>query len=153
MKSTTLPSTGFLPEIADAAHSPQAAPGGVLMKVAAGLFGIAIGVALYLAWQSAAGKAIAGCGPESGCGHILTSRWSVVGSVPVSLPGAVAYAVLLVSALRGGTWSPGRRRLELGVSVLVLGGALWFTIVQAFILKAFCPWCCAAHLLASAGLV
>lgn len=135
-------------------ESPSpAAAGSVLPKVASILFGIALAIAVYLAWQSMAGKVIVGCGPESGCGKILTSRWSVVGGVPVSLLGAAAYIVLIVSALRGEVKSLWGRRIECGASVLVLGGAVWFTIVQAVILKAFCPWCGTAHFLASAGVV
>ncbi len=133
--------------------SSQAEAGSFLRKVASILLCIALAIAIYLAWQSAAGKAIAGCGPESGCGKILTSRWSVVGGVPVSLLGAAAYVALIVSALRGEAKSLWGRRIECGASVLVLGGAVWFTIVQAVILKAFCPWCCTAHFLASIGVV
>ncbi len=127
--------------------------GGVRRLVAAGLFGAALCVALYLAWQSADGRTMPGCGPESGCGQILTSRWSVAGAVPVSLLGAAAYAFLLLSSLKAGPLSPWRRLGECAASVLVLGGALWFMVVQAVIVKAFCPWCCAAHLLASTGAV
>lgn len=132
---------------------PQAVLGSFLRKVAFILFCVALAIAVYLAWQSMAGKAIAGCGPESGCGKILTSRWSVVGGVPVSLLGAGAYVLLMVSALRGEANSLWSRRIECGASMLVLGGAVWFTIVQAVILKAFCPWCCTAHFLASVGVV
>jgi uncharacterized membrane protein len=119
--------------------------------LAAVLFATALGIAIYLAWQSAAGEVMPGCGPESGCGQILNSRWSVAGGVSVSLLGAGVYALLLISALRRGTVPPWQRQAEWVASGLVLGGALWFTIVQAFILHAFCPWCSAAHLLASAG--
>ncbi len=133
--------------------SSQAAAGNSLPKVASILFFVALAIAVYLASQSAAGKAIAGCGPESGCGKILASRWSVVGGVPVSLLGAAAYVVLIFSALRGQAKSLWSRRIESSASVLVLGGAVWFTIVQAIILKAFCPWCCTAHFLASVGVV
>jgi uncharacterized membrane protein len=110
-----------------------------LRKAAAVLFGAALGIAVYLAWQSAAGKVMPGCSPESGCGQILNSRWSVAAGIPVSLLGAVVYAAMLFSSLRPGLpqW---QRRAEWGASGLVLGGAFWFTIVQAFILHAFCPW-------------
>ena len=127
--------------------------GGVRRLVAAGLFGAALCVALYLAWQSAEGKTMPGCGPESGCGQILTSRWSVAGTVPVSLLGAVAYAFLFFSSLKAGPLPSWRRRGECAASVLGLGGALWFMVVQAVIVKAFCPWCCTAHLLAGTGAV
>lgn len=128
-----------------------AAPGDWLHKSAAILFGAALGIALYLAWNSAVGKALPGCGPERGCGQILNSRWSVAAGVPVSLLGAGVYAALLLCSLRKGGLPPWQRRVEWGASVLIFAGALWFTIVQAFILRAFCPWCSTAHLLAVAG--
>lgn len=123
-----------------------------LRKAAAVLFGAALGIAVYLAWQSAAGKVMPGCSPGSGCGQILNSRWSVAAGIPISLLGAVVYAAMLFSSLRPGVLPQWQRRVEWGASGLVLGGALWFTIVQAFILHAFCPWCTAAHLLAVGGM-
>ncbi len=145
------PSGGSQPRVVGPRDPAAAAPGDRLRKLAAILFGTALGIALYLAWQSAAGKAMPGCGPESGCGQILNSRWSVAGGVPVSLLGAGVYAVLLLCALRRRALPHWQRQAEWVASGLVLGGALWFTVVQAFILQAFCPWCSAAHLLASAG--
>lgn len=149
--TTGQPSAVGLPRIVRPRDPATAAPGDRLRKLAAVLFATALGIAIYLAWQSAAGEVMPGCGPESGCGQILNSRWSVAGGVSVSLLGAGVYALLLISALRRGTVPPWQRQAEWVASGLVLGGALWFTIVQAFILHAFCPWCSAAHLLASAG--
>lgn len=119
--------------------------------VAAALLALALGCALYLGWQSAAGSSVVGCGPESGCGQVLTSRWSRLMGMPVSMLGAGMYAALLVVSLRIKRDSIIQQRIVRAGAVLVLGGALWFTIVQAFILKSFCPWCCTTHLLASAG--
>jgi uncharacterized membrane protein len=121
--------------------------------LAAVLFATAFSVSLYLAWQSMVGNAIPGCGPQSGCDRILASRWSVIGGVPVSLLGATTYAVLLLSVLIGPPGSAWRHRLERGMSLLVVAGAVWFTVVQAFLLKAFCPWCCTVHLVAAAGVL
>jgi uncharacterized membrane protein/protein-disulfide isomerase len=135
---------------------PQSLPspaGSRAEPLAAVMFATAFSISLYLAWQSMAGNAIPGCGPQSGCDRILASRWSVVGGVPVSLLGVVTFGVLLLSVLLGPPRRSWRHRLERGMSLLVLTGALWFTVVQAFLLKAFCPWCCAVHLVAVAGVL
>ena len=145
------PGQGSLPGGTGPRDPADAASRGRWRKGATILFGTALGISLYLAWQSHAGKAVVGCGLESGCGQILKSRWGVAAGVPVSLLGAGVYAALLLSSLRREALPLWQRRGEWGASGLVLGGALWFTIVQAFILHAFCPWCSAAHLLASAG--
>ena len=140
-----------LPEPMNA--EPPLQSGGFLTKVAAILFGTALILSFYLAWQSAAGKALPGCGPGSGCGQILQSRWSVIGNVPVSLLGAAAYGCLFFFTFRRTPLPRWQGSLEKMLSVVVLGGAIWFVMVQAFILKAFCPWCCTAHLLAGTGVV
>lgn len=121
--------------------------------VAALLLAVALGVALFLAWQSMAGSAIPGCGPQSGCSDLLGGRWGGVGGVPVSLFGAAVYVVLLVSALRGAPGTRWQFRLERGMSILVLASALWFTIVQAVFVGKFCPWCTATHAVAVAGTI
>jgi len=121
--------------------------------LAAVLLATALSISLYLAWQSTAGNVIPGCGPQSGCNQILSSRWSIVGGVPVSLLGAGTYAVLLLSVLLGAPRALWRHRLERGMAFLVVAGALWFTVVQAVILRAFCPWCCSVHGVALAGVL
>ena len=116
------------------------------------LLGAAVLAAVYLGMAAHRQAAVPGC--ESGCDEVLASRWSHVGGVPVSWPGALVYAALLTvsggfTRLRatGGTWA------MLALSWLVPLAALWFVAVQAVLLGAFCPWCCACHLAASLGVV
>lgn len=93
---------------------------------------------------------MAGCGPDGGCDAVLASRWSTLHGVPVGLLGFVIYTVLLI-----GSWLKNPRAAATFVhavaSLLVLFGALWFVAVQIFVMKNFCPWCCAAHALALVG--
>jgi uncharacterized membrane protein len=121
--------------------------------LAALLLAVALAIAVYLVRLAFVGGSVAGCGPESGCGEVLKSRWSHVLGLPVSLFGAGIYAFLLFCSLFLEPSSRAQRRLEAMASVLVLGGALWFTVIQALVLRAFCPWCCTAHALASVGVV
>src|SRR5689334_12081204 len=78
---------------------PPSVPASSRARFAAILLGLALVLAIYLGWLSATGKPVAGCGPESGCGQILKSRWSQVLGMPVSLLGAGVYAFLFWASL------------------------------------------------------
>jgi hypothetical protein len=57
---------------------------------------------------------------------------------------------LLVTTFSCGSKSTTRQRrgaweILVPCAVLLLGAALWFTALQAFVLHRFCPWCLAAH--------
>lgn len=84
-------------------------------------------------------KYLVGCGGGSGCADAMGSKWSQWFLVPVT-----ALSLLLYAALLFLTFKP-RRTLLLAIGTSLAGAALWFGIVQAFILKSFCPWCLSAH--------
>lgn len=81
---------------------------------------------------------IAGCGGGS-CDEVLTSRWSMLFGVPVTLFGGLAYCVLMLSLTDRGEIC---HKPVLG---LIAGAACWFLFAQAVLLGKFCPWCMAAH--------
>lgn len=97
----------------------------------------------WLLFQKLSGSItyLVGCGAGSGCANVLGSRWSQWMLVPVTALSLLLYAVLLFL-----TFKPQRTAL-LAVGTSLAGAAIWFGIVQAFILHAFCPWCLAAHLI------
>ncbi|MCW1923594.1 thioredoxin domain-containing protein [Luteolibacter arcticus] len=97
----------------------------------------------WLLFQKATGSItyLVGCGAASGCANVLGSRWSQWFLVPVSALSLSLYAALLVL-----TFKPHRSALA-AVATCLLGAAAWFAIVQAFLLRSFCPWCLAAHLI------
>ena len=122
------------------------------VRIAGLLFlGIALGISLYLAWNSLGGSSVAGCAGEgSGCHNVLSSKWGYVLGLPVSLTGLPVYGALLFFSL----FSSRHSRLLRGTfSIMIGGAALWFAAVQLLILKSFCPWCCATHGFAVAGTV
>ena len=92
-----------------------------------------------------------GCGVESSCDRVLNGRWSTVGGVlPVSGLAAGAYLAMLVASLfiGPGTESPVRRLAWRAMLVLVgavAGSAVWFIIVQKWIIGSFCAFCMATH--------
>jgi uncharacterized membrane protein len=109
-------------------------------------------LSIYLGWHYLMGGSVIGCGGGSPCDQVLTSRWSVVaGVLPVSGLAAGTYLAMLVASLFIGpaTAAP-ERRLAWGAMLILVGAAagsaVWFTIVQKWIIGAFCPYCIATHL-------
>jgi uncharacterized membrane protein len=114
----------------------------------------ALGFALsaYLSWNHLVDASLIGCDGGSACDQVLRSPWSsIAGVVPVSGLAAGTYlAVLVASLFIGPTTAPADRRLAWGAMLLLVGAAVgsavWFTIVQKWLIKAFCPYCIAAHI-------
>ncbi len=94
-----------------------------------------------------------GCGPDSGCDQVLTSSWAYWLGIPVSLPGLALYGVFLISTFSLSSQDLEKARRSLNAQTLcafsVLFAAIWFVGVQGIKIKAFCPYCCTAHALAS----
>ena len=74
--------------------------------IRAGLL-LALGISLFLAWNSLQGGGIPGCGPESGCNDVLNSRWSKTGPIPVSALGKPDK-----KALRAQYWGDSARQVN-----------------------------------------
>ncbi len=126
----------------------QSGPG--LPWLILGLLAIAFGVAAYLGWAGLQSGSIAGCGPDSGCSDVLSSRWSSWFGIPVSLLALPVYGLLFFSAARLGSaqrkgGSEPLVAAALAGSLVVMLAAVWFTAIQALVLGEFCPWCLTAH--------
>jgi uncharacterized membrane protein/protein-disulfide isomerase len=106
----------------------------------------------YLGWHYLADGSVIGCGGGSSCDQVLGSRWSSVGGVfPVSGLAAGVYLAMLAANLFIGpaTAAPVRRLAWRAMLVLVgaaAGSAVWFIIVQKWVIGAFCPYCMATHI-------
>jgi uncharacterized membrane protein len=78
----------------------------------------------------------------AGCDIVLTSAYSAVLGVPVSLAGVVFYLAMLVGLFM---YVESRNlkvlKWTLMLSAIGLVSTLWFLFVQAFILHAFCQYC------------
>jgi uncharacterized membrane protein/protein-disulfide isomerase len=113
---------------------------------------LALALSAYLSWHYLMGGSVIGCGGGSPCDQVLNSRWSsVAGVLPVSGLAAGAYLALLVAGLFIGqsTESPVRRlawRAMLVLAGAAAGSAVWFIIVQKWIVGSFCPYCMATHI-------
>ncbi len=113
---------------------------------------LALVLSAYLGWHYLVDGSVVGCGGGGGCEQVLSSRWSTVGGVlPVSGLATGAYLAMLVASLFiGPATAPPVRRLAWG-AVLVLvgsaaGSAVWFAILQKWVIGAFCPYCTATHI-------
>ncbi|HWA11210.1 MAG TPA: vitamin K epoxide reductase family protein [Opitutaceae bacterium] len=112
---------------------------------------LALALSTYLAWHFLAGGAVVGCGAGGSCEQVLNSRWSSIGGIlPVSgLAMGVYLAMLVAGACLGpATAAPVRQlawRTLLVLTGAAAGSAVWFIIVQRWIVGAFCPYCMATH--------
>jgi uncharacterized membrane protein/protein-disulfide isomerase len=117
-----------------------------------GLSSLALVLSIYLSWHYLMGGAVIGCGGGSPCDQVLSSRWSsVAGVLPVSGLAAGAYLAMLIASLSIGpaTAVPVRRLAWSAMLVLVgaaAGSAVWFIILQKWIIGAFCPYCMTTHI-------
>lgn len=109
-------------------------------------------ISVYLAYTAFSMSQVFGCsgGDVIDCGHVLTSHWSKVFGVPVSVPAAGVYATLI--SLLAFARIPGPKRLRQMVwGGMTLGSvsaglaALWFIGLQIFVLKHYCPYCLVVH--------
>jgi uncharacterized membrane protein/protein-disulfide isomerase len=120
--------------------------------VLTGLSALALALSAYLGWHYLAGGSVIGCGVGSSCDRVLNGRWATVGGVlPVSGLAAGAYLAMVVASLFIGPAAAAPvRRLAWGAMLVLVGaaagGAVWFTIVQKWVIGAFCPYCMATHI-------
>lgn len=121
-------------------------------RVLTGLSALGLALSAFLSWHYLVNTSVIGCGGGSPCDEVLNSRWSEIGGVlPVSGLAAGAYLAMLVASLfLGPATAAPDRRLAWGAMLVLAGSAagsaVWFTIVQKWLLGAFCPYCMATHI-------
>ncbi|NQV24161.1 MAG: thioredoxin domain-containing protein [Rhodopirellula sp.] len=109
-------------------------------------------ISSYLTWSKLTASKVVGCGSGGviDCGHVLTTKWSMILGIPVGACAAVLYAVVL-SALLVRRFSNSVRTLKVANMAIVTMGfsaglaAIWFLSLQVFAIGHLCPWCMAAH--------
>lgn len=122
----------------------------LLRSTLGGLSAIAAGLSGYLAWAAFTSSGVAGCGSGAvfDCSHVLTSRWSKVASIPVSVPallthfGILALVVARPAAARLEKW---RWSLVSYAVMTAAAAAVWFIGLQIFWLQHLCVYCIGAH--------
>ena len=116
------------------------------------LCGTALLVTGYLAVTALRSGQVAGCGGGAvfDCGHVLTSRWSKIFGLPVSIPAVALYGGML-SALwfcqSAKSASIRRRAWDAIVTGAIAAGlaAVWFLSLQMLAIGHLCFYCLIAH--------
>jgi uncharacterized membrane protein/protein-disulfide isomerase len=116
-----------------------------------GLNIIALVLTMIMSWHYLTGGSIAGCGGGSPCEQVLSSRWSAIAGIfPVSgLAAGVYLAMLVASFFIGPSSEAPLRNLAWSIMLIlagsIAGSAIWFTILQKWVIGYFCPYCIAIH--------
>jgi len=117
-----------------------------------GLNILALILSTVMSWHYMTGGSMAGCGAGSPCEQVLSSRWSsIAGILPVSGLAAGVYLAMLVASLFIGPSIEAPLRSLAWSAMLILAGslagsAIWFTILQKWIIGDFCSYCMTMHI-------
>src|SRR5687768_7787401 len=145
--------SGKLPGVSKrkkASKSPASpAPRSFELTAARLLFFVALAISIYLAFNSWKGGGVPGCGPESDCDKVLSSRWASLFGVPISFFAVPVYVAALGCLFQKSIpW-----RVVTAIAAIVAIMALWFVGLQMFALRAFCKFCMTAHIAGGAAAI
>lgn len=112
----------------------------------AAAFFAAVGTAIsvYLTWVHYSGS-LALCIGVGGCEAVQTSRYAMVGELPVAAIGLGGFAAILAVAVA--RIARDQPLLDLALFGLSLAATLYvayLTYIEIFVLGAICPWCVTA---------
>ena len=134
-----------------AGYGPYRPPG----RKARWLMRVLAGAALLLSLQLLRGSLnlnshVVGCGGVFNCDHVLASRWSNWGKIPVSALAVALYLSVLGATIHlADTVRLIRPRVSwltlLGVAAAIASSAVWFLVLQIYVLASFCIYCVALH--------
>ena len=107
---------------------------------------VAGGISLAMLYQRRKGKYLPGCGPQSGCEAVKSSRWSgvgIFGGVSVEMLGGGVYLGLAVASLCSWLQIGGENAVWMAVfaGTCAGGGALWFIFLQVAVIRRICGIC------------
>lgn len=103
---------------------------------------------VVMALHSVKGTAMIGCAAGSSCDSVLSSKWSYLfGLIPVSGIAMGVYLAILLCLyfLKDRELAPIIWKLLLVFGGAIIGSAIWFFIIQKWILGSFCKYCMTAH--------
>ena len=95
----------------------------------------------YLTWVHYTGS-LALCVGVGGCEAVQTSRFAMIGPVPVALIGLIGMvAMLAVSIMRLVSDAAWADTALFGLSFAATAYVAYLTYIELFVLGAVCPWC------------
>lgn len=95
----------------------------------------------YLTWVHYSGS-LALCVDVGGCEAVQSSRYAMLGDIPVALVGLAGMAAILVVAVLRLRCRDGR--LDVALFALSLAATVYvayLTYIELLVLHAVCPWC------------
>jgi len=100
-----------------------------------------VGMALtaYLSWAASSGSGLQGCGIDSGCDAVLSSRWATLLGAPTAAWGLLAYGTL--AGLAFGPRAGWRWIATWTMSFVGVLYSVYLTTVSVTLLGATCPYC------------
>ena len=119
-----------------------------LKRVTALLGVVALVLCVVMAMHSLKGTAMIGCGAGSSCDSVLSSRWSaVLGVIPVAGLAVGVYLAVLICLFfsKDRELAPIVWKLLLVFGGAIVGSAIWFFILQKWVIGQFCKYCMTAH--------
>ncbi len=112
---------------------------------------VGMAVTAYLSWAASSGSGVPGCGIDSGCDAVLSSRWATLLGAPTAVWGLLAYATLAASAfIRRADW---QWIVSWTVAFFGLLYSVYLTTVSVTLLGATCPYCLTSLTIMAALLV
>ena len=105
-----------------------------------------------LSWHYLEGGSMVGCSGGSPCDQVLNSQWSMIaGVLPISGLAVGAYLALFIASLFIGPATEGSIRRLAWSAMLILAGsiagsAVWFTLLQKWVIGKFCSYCMTTHI-------
>lgn len=109
---------------------------------------MALILSTFMVRHALSGAGLMGCNAGSSCDTVLGSRWSsLFGILPVSALALGVYLAVLVclAFLRDRQLAPLVWKILLVLAGAISGSAVWFFILQKWMLGAWCKYCMAAH--------
>jgi uncharacterized membrane protein len=106
----------------------------------AGTFAAAfgVGIAAYIAIESAGGGAPVCVGGSDGCQTVSESSHSELLGINVAVLGIVGYLLLLAAAIGRGD---GARMAGFVLALVGFGYSVYLTYLELFVIDAICQWC------------
>lgn len=104
-------------------------------------------VSAYLVWVHYSGS-LALCIGVGGCEAVQTSRFAMVGPIPVALIGLAGFVALLVAAIAYARGVANSLVALFGLSLAASAYVGYLTYLELFVLGAICPWCVSVALCA-----
>ncbi len=124
-----------------------------LRMAVAALSLVGLFVSVYLLLNDLGLTGLAACSPGGGCDIVQSSPYSSFLGVPVALLGVLGYLVLFGVAFLGtqprGVEAPWVGPSLLALATVALAFSAYFTALEAWVIRAWCPYCVVSAVLAT----